>query len=98
MRHDIVRYDIKTIQRVDLLLFSKTISASASGLCCKLESPFQRQTPMTDTIAHDVWEIQRTELTLKNRLGAGMFGEVWKGGVILDCRSPTIRELMVTFR
>jgi len=31
------------------------------------------------TLGKDVFEINRTELTLQSKLGAGMFGEVWKG-------------------
>ena len=35
--------------------------------------------PQTITIAKDVWEIPREQLKLQKKLGAGMFGEVWKG-------------------
>lgn len=35
--------------------------------------------PQTITIARDVWEIPRESLQLEQKLGQGMFGEVWKG-------------------
>jgi len=52
---------------------------SADGLCTRLTSPYQQSAPATGSIAKDVWEIDRNELQLQTRLGAGMFGEVWKG-------------------
>ena len=52
---------------------------TADGLCCQLGAPFAKAAPTTTTIAPDVWEIDRNELQLDKRLGAGMFGEVWKG-------------------
>ena len=35
--------------------------------------------PSTTGLARDVWEINRQDLILTDRLGKGMFGEVWKG-------------------
>ncbi|XP_076803953.1 proto-oncogene tyrosine-protein kinase Src-like isoform X3 [Clavelina lepadiformis] len=52
---------------------------SSDGLCYRLYHPCPLVVPSTGTIARDVWEIGREELTLQKKLGAGMFGEVWKG-------------------
>nr|XP_018672695.1 proto-oncogene tyrosine-protein kinase Src-like isoform X1 [Ciona intestinalis] len=50
------------------------------GLCCRLLDPCPLlEKPQTITIARDVWEIPRESLKLEKKLGAGMFGEVWKG-------------------
>nr|CAB3245995.1 tyrosine-protein kinase Fgr-like [Phallusia mammillata] len=50
------------------------------GLCCQLMDPCPLlEKPQTITIARDVWEIPRESLRLEKKLGAGMFGEVWKG-------------------
>ena len=35
--------------------------------------------PSTIGLARDVWEINRADVRLNDRLGKGMFGEVWKG-------------------
>lgn len=52
----------------------------ADGLCCKLIRACPMiEAPQTITIARDVWEIPRDSLQLQKKLGAGMFGEVWKG-------------------
>lgn len=58
----------------------RIILASVDGLCCKLvRSCPMLEKPQTFTIAKDVWEIPRDSLLLQKKLGAGMFGEVWKG-------------------
>ena len=41
--------------------------------------------PQTITIARDVWEIPRESLKLEQKLGQGMFGEVWKGKCDIIC-------------
>jgi len=55
------------------------VQATSDGLCCLLTKPAPAYQPTTITMARDVWEITRDELTLQKKLGAGMFGEVWKG-------------------
>jgi len=52
---------------------------AGDGLCCRLTDPCVNEKPTTATIAKDVWEIERSEVRLDQKLGAGMFGEVWKG-------------------
>lgn len=52
---------------------------SNDGLCCRLTKPCSTEDPKPSSFAHDVWEIEREELYLQTKLGAGMFGEVWKG-------------------
>ena len=56
---------------------------SADGLCTHLTSIcFDATQPHTVGLSYntkDQWEIPRTQIQLKNRLGAGQFGEVWGG-------------------
>ncbi|XP_078486478.1 LOW QUALITY PROTEIN: proto-oncogene tyrosine-protein kinase Src-like [Ciona intestinalis] len=40
----------------------------------------KNEKPETSGIAPDVWEIDQKHLELQKKLGAGYFGEVWKGG------------------
>lgn len=51
----------------------------ANGLCCRLTTAAPRSAPTFLSLAHSVWEIERSSLQLVERLGAGTFGEVWKG-------------------
>lgn len=55
----------------------------ADGLCCRLTVCCPKSdTPVTAGLSYntkDEWEIERTSVNLKNRLGAGQFGEVWEG-------------------
>ncbi|XP_045158663.1 tyrosine-protein kinase SRK3-like isoform X2 [Mercenaria mercenaria] len=55
---------------------------SADGLCRSLKSPCPRAAPVMSDLSRetkDAWEIPRESLQLMTRLGAGQFGEVWKG-------------------
>lgn len=57
-------------------------SAEADGLCRRLTRACPRPPPLTSDLSvqtKDHWEIPRTSITLLQRLGAGQFGEVWKG-------------------
>jgi len=51
------------------------------GLSIKLTfvCPKHQETPETDGLAHDVWEVNRNTIQLHERLGQGCFGEVWAG-------------------
>ncbi|XP_071965773.1 tyrosine-protein kinase Fyn-like [Antedon mediterranea] len=51
----------------------------ADGLCCRLGKPVPKQSPTTVSLSKDAWEIPRDSLQLEKVLGAGQFGEVWKG-------------------
>lgn len=53
-------------------------SESADGLGQKLEKPCGKSKPVI-ALSKDAWEIDRESLELSKRLGAGQFGEVWKG-------------------
>ena len=59
--------------------FIYTSTGSADGLACMLTIACPKITPATKSMGKDVWEIPRESLTLDKRLGAGQFGEVWKG-------------------
>ncbi|CAI4225789.1 unnamed protein product [Auanema sp. JU1783] len=57
-------------------------SEMADGLCCQLTFPAPRITPTRPDLSHDTqqnWEIPRNQLTLKDKLGDGNFGQVWYG-------------------
>nr|BAB82423.1 protein tyrosine kinase [Ephydatia fluviatilis] len=53
------------------------------GLCCNLLCPcLQTEKPQTAGLsrqANKEWEIDKTQIQLKTKLGAGMLGEVWEG-------------------
>lgn len=54
----------------------------ADGLCQCLSHPCPKPKPVMEDLSRetkDTWEIERSTLTLEKRLGAGQFGEVWKG-------------------
>ncbi|KAK7099744.1 tyrosine-protein kinase Fyn-like [Littorina saxatilis] len=55
---------------------------SADGLCQRLVNPCPKPEPVMEDLSRetkDQWEIDRSTLTFENKLGAGQFGEVWKG-------------------
>ena len=57
-------------------------SQDADGLCCRLVYPCRAEKPVTTGLSYntkDAWEISRHSIQLKNKLGAGQFGEVWAG-------------------
>ena len=54
--------------------------SKSDGLCCKLTEPCMKESPnASGGLAKDEFEIARESLTMEKKLGAGMFGEVWKG-------------------
>ncbi|KAM3177698.1 hypothetical protein ACTXT7_004030 [Hymenolepis weldensis] len=60
-------------------------STEADGLCRRLTRACPRPPPLTSDLSvqtKDHWEIPRTSITLLEKLGAGQFGEVWKGAHI----------------
>lgn len=57
-------------------------SNGANGLCCALSHPCSKPIPVISDLSYktkDKWEIDRSSLILSEKLGAGQFGEVWKG-------------------
>ena len=46
---------------------------------CQLKEACPFNEPNPSGLARDVWEIDQSDLKLMDRLGKGMFGEVWKG-------------------
>ena len=58
-------------------------SGDADGLCCRLTVICPKfEMPSTVGLSYntkDEWEIERSSINLKKRLGAGQFGEVWEG-------------------
>ncbi|EUB60000.1 Tyrosine-protein kinase transforming protein Src [Echinococcus granulosus] len=72
-------------------------SAEADGLCRRLTRACPRPPPLTTDLSvqtKDHWEIPRTSITLLQRLGAGQFGEVWKGGWV-ECNLPPVMVVVV---
>lgn len=53
----------------------------ADGLCTKLGQPAKKAeaAPETAGLAKDQWEIPRDSIQLSKKLGAGQFGDVWRG-------------------
>jgi hypothetical protein len=59
-----------------------TYLVKADCLCCQLTMPCPRQKPQMYDLSRetrDHWEIPRSEIQLSQQLGAGNFGEVWRG-------------------
>ncbi|CAH8531005.1 unnamed protein product [Schistosoma turkestanicum] len=57
-------------------------SIDSHGLCCKLTRACLRPPPITSDLSvktKDHWEISKSSIVLIEKLGAGQFGEVWKG-------------------
>ncbi|XP_076462221.1 tyrosine-protein kinase fyna-like [Babylonia areolata] len=68
---------------------------SSDGLCQKLAFPCPKPQPVMEDLSRetkDKWEIDRNTLTFEKRLGAGQFGEVWKGKY-LGSRDVAIKTL-----
>ncbi|TGZ69050.1 hypothetical protein CRM22_003953 [Opisthorchis felineus] len=66
----------------DLKALVTHYSVNADGLCCCLTRPCPRPPPLPTDLSRstrDHWEIPRSSLVLLEQLGAGQFGEVWKG-------------------
>ncbi|KAJ8306510.1 hypothetical protein KUTeg_017055 [Tegillarca granosa] len=63
---------------VFLIRESETSPADADGLCCQLTYPCPKPQQVIG-LGKDAWEISRDTLEKVKRLGAGQFGEVWKG-------------------
>ena len=49
---------------------------SADGLCCQLRKACPKE---PDVVPFKDIEVERGSLRMHTKLGAGMFGEVWKG-------------------
>ena len=60
-------------------------SAYCKGLCCQLTKPCPKPQPREgksnalEYATRDQYEIPRSQINLIKKLGAGNFGEVWKG-------------------
>lgn len=66
-------------------------SRDADGLCTKLMKPCQSRAPQKPWW-QDEWEIPRESLKQERMLGAGQFGEVWRG-VYNNDRKVAIKKL-----
>ncbi|VEL09985.1 unnamed protein product [Protopolystoma xenopodis] len=66
----------------DLRSLVSHYSRVPDGLCCRLSQSCPRPTPVTSDLSvatRHCWEVSRTSIRLVEQLGAGQFGEVWKG-------------------
>eukprot|EP00117_Sycon_ciliatum_P009475 scpid85261/ scgid11752/ Tyrosine-protein kinase Src42A; Tyrosine-protein kinase Src41 len=93
--HDSVKhYRIRTMDNGHYFIASRAVfptlaelvehyKGTSDGLCTRLTQictdAAQPQTLGLSYNTKDQWEIPRTQIQLKNRLGAGQFGEVWGG-------------------
>lgn len=71
------RITFKTLEQL-----VKHYLTTADGLCCRLSKTCPADAPVLKELSHatkDDWEIPRSSLRLEQKLGAGQFGEVWKG-------------------
>lgn len=55
------------------------LTGSNDGLCYYLTKPCLNSTPLTMGLGRDAWEVSRSTLALKQKLGMGCFGDVWMG-------------------
>lgn len=70
------------IKFVSLTELVQYYSEKPDGLCGPLTFPAPKITPERKDLSKDTqenWEIPRNQLELKEKLGDGNFGEVWKG-------------------
>ncbi|XP_064625819.1 proto-oncogene tyrosine-protein kinase Yrk-like isoform X1 [Lineus longissimus] len=70
----------KTLPSINEL--AKHYQSFADGLCCRLTKPCPKPKPTMWDMSRetkDQWEIDRKQLVLSVKLGAGQFGEVWRG-------------------
>ncbi|CBY20990.1 unnamed protein product [Oikopleura dioica] len=54
-------------------------SRTSDGLCCRLLLACPQETADVRDLGRDVWEVNHRDIQLIDKLGSGMFGEVWKG-------------------
>ena len=55
-------------------------SGQSDGLCRQLTKPCPKSKPVI-SLNKDAWEIPRESLEFSKKLGAGQFGEVWRGKI-----------------
>lgn len=53
-------------------------TGQSDGLCRQLTKPCPKSKPVI-SLNKDAWEIPRESLEFAKKLGAGQFGEVWRG-------------------
>ena len=73
-------------------------SEHSDGLCHRLVRACQKPQPVTWDMSRqtkDQWEIPRPSLQFVERLGAGQFGEVWRGETCSSC--PLISRGVIIF-
>lgn len=67
---------------MEIIWCSPTLSEQADGLCCRLTRACPKPKPLMWDMSRetrDKWEIPRDSLEFIQKLGAGQFGEVWRG-------------------
>ncbi|XP_052777370.1 tyrosine-protein kinase SRK2-like [Mya arenaria] len=75
-------YIVKRRQFKSMMELVDHYKVQADGICGSLVAPCSRAAPVMVDLSRDTkdaWEIDRNSLQLSQRLGAGQFGEVWKG-------------------
>ena len=57
-------------------------TGAADGLCYRLTKPCPKAKPQQWDLSRetrDKWEIPRSSIQMQDKLGGGMFGDVWRG-------------------
>lgn len=57
------------------------LTGQSDGLCRQLTKPCPKSKPVI-SLNKDAWEIPRESLEFSKKLGAGQFGEVWRGEIM----------------
>lgn len=74
-RHDDSVFITQRLKFESLVKLVEYYRENMDGLCCKLLYPCPKE---LESVPFKSLEVNRTELTLQNKLGAGQFGEVFK--------------------
>ena len=59
-----------------MLCFVVCLAVEQDGLCCRLGKPCPKE---PEAVPFKDIEVNRSAIKMQTKLGAGMFGEVWKG-------------------
>ncbi|XP_061903230.1 tyrosine-protein kinase Fgr isoform X3 [Entelurus aequoreus] len=76
---EIPRESLQLIKKLGNGQFGEVWMETNDGLCYYLTKPCHNSTPLTRGLGRDAWEVARSTLALRRKLGQGCFGDVWMG-------------------